>query len=207
MTEEAKQRTVPALEKLRPGESRKRMVARASIDPALHTMATLDLVNERFIKEVDLFELTAELEAQAEAVKGRDLGELEAVLACNVKTLDIAFHQLLRTAFHNFQKPALLDQYMKLALRAQNQSRMTAETISRIQNPPTLAIVGQANIANGPQQVNNGAAPVRARETEIQRTELLEESSGQRLDTRAPSTAGRADPELETVGAIDRAAH
>ena len=70
-----------------------------------------------------------------------------------------------------------------------------------MKNPPHLAIVKQANIANGPQQVNNGAQSSRAPEIESQQTKLLEAEHGQRLDTRAASTTSRADQELEAVAA------
>jgi hypothetical protein len=65
--------------------------------------------------------------------------------------------------------------------------------------------VRQANIAHGPQQVNNGTVPAessRARENEITPSKLLEANDGERLDTRAPGTAGEANQGLETVGAI-----
>jgi hypothetical protein len=53
---------------------------------------------------------------------------------------------------------------MKLALRAQSQSRQTVEALIVAKNPP-VPIAKQANIANGPRQVNNNAAGVpRARE-------------------------------------------
>ena len=42
-----------------------------------------------------------------------------------------------------------------------------------------------------------------ARETENQQTKLLEAQDGERLDTRATSTAGAANPPLETVGIVD----
>ena len=46
------------------------------------------------------------------------------------------------------------DRYMRLALKAQAQCRATVETLAEIKNPPTL-FARQANIAHGPQQVNN----------------------------------------------------
>ena len=57
--------------------------------------------------------------------------------------------------------------------------------------------VWQANIAGGHQQVNNlGENPP---------NELLEDRSDERLDFGAQAEAGRGDPALETVGAIDGA--
>ena len=42
---------------------------------------------------------------------------------------------------------------MRLSLKAQGQCRATLETLAVIKNPPVFA--HQANIAHGPQQVNN----------------------------------------------------
>jgi hypothetical protein len=104
------------------------------------------------------------------------------------------------------QAPAF-EANMRIALRAQAQCRATLETLAMIKNPAPVAFVRQANIAAGPQQVNNGPASAeasRARETENQQTKLLEAQDGQRLDTRATGTAGATDPALETVGAVNR---
>jgi hypothetical protein len=87
--------------------------------------------------------------------------------------------------------------YMRLALRAQSQCRATLETLAVVKNPPSVAFVEQANIANGgPQQVNNGLACARA--NEIPQNELLEASS-ERLDTRAAGATIRVDPKLEAL--------
>ena len=45
---------------------------------------------------------------------------------------------------------------MRLALKAQGQCRATLETLATIKNPPVV-FARQANIAQGPQQVNNTA--------------------------------------------------
>jgi hypothetical protein len=95
-----------------------------------------------------------------------------------------------------------------IALRAQSQCRATWETLATIKNPPMMGYVKQANIAHGPQQVNNATAPgsqaSRARENPNLQNKLLEEKDGERLDTGATGTAGKADPAMATVGAIDR---
>ena len=48
--------------------------------------------------------------------------------------------------------------YLRMALKAQNQCRMTLETLATIKNPPAV-FARQANIAHGPQQVNNAMVP------------------------------------------------
>jgi hypothetical protein len=94
------------------------------------------------------------------------------------------------------------------ALRAQAQCRATLETLAGIKNPQPVAFVRQANIAHGPQQVNNGRVDTdeisRAEKNKSQQNELLESLSDKRLDTGAEKTTGGAHPQLETVAAIDR---
>jgi len=100
------------------------------------------------------------------------------------------------------------DRYMRLALKAQSQRRAIMETLAAIKNPPVV-YAKQANIANGPQQGDNGIPcqfpPAQAGNSSAQ-TKLLEESyGGAYLDARAAGTAATGDPALETVGAVSRA--
>ena len=70
-----------------------------------------------------------------------------------------------------------------------------------------MAIVHQANIAHGPQQVNNATTSAtpssRAQEAENEQSKLLEEHHGERLDVGTAGKSGNRDPILETVGEID----
>lgn len=107
--------------------------------------------------------------------------------------------------------------YLRLALKAQSQCRATVETLAAIKYPAPVAFVRQANIADGPQQVKNGAcgttvrAAVRtdtcARESSTapdEQSRLTHDDEGQRLDGSALPTTGRAHPALEAVGAVNR---
>jgi hypothetical protein len=58
-----------------------------------------------------------------------------------------------------------------MALRAQNQSRATLETLSAMKNP-SVVITKQANISAGHQQVNNVLVDLRQQETQLQPTQL-----------------------------------
>jgi hypothetical protein len=103
--------------------------------------------------------------------------------------------------------PEAAERYMRLGFKAQSQCRATLESLARIKNPPNVAFVRQANIAHGPQQVNNGAAPpgdtpARAQENENTPIELLENSHDKWVDTRATGTAGRGDPAMAAMGPI-----
>jgi hypothetical protein len=103
---------------------------------------------------------------------------------------------------------AACETYLRLALKAQSQCRATLETLAMIKNPRPLAFVKHANIAAGPQQVNN-AMPVagisRARKSKSKKlpNKLLEAQHDKRLDGRAASSPSKADSQL-AVGEIDR---
>jgi hypothetical protein len=94
-----------------------------------------------------------------------------------------------------------------LGLKAQAQCRATLQTLFEMKNPQPVAFVKQANIANGPQQVNNGVATQPSSHAGIstsQSNELLELSHEQRLDIRTAGAASCTHPRLETVGAVVR---
>jgi hypothetical protein len=76
---------------------------------------------------------------------------------------------------------------MRLALRAQSQMVTALEKLALIKNPPRPTFVQRANIANGPQQVNNGHA---------REQDSAEVRAGARA-REAPVTVKKADP---TVG-------
>ena len=119
----------------------------------------------------------------------------------------------------NFSRRALkqeyqknLESFLRMSLKAQNQCRMTLETLATIKNPPVV-FARQANVAQQQQQVNNGAGPyatstrTHAANCATVQTQLLEASDGQRLDTGAAGAASGADPPLETVAAVNRPAY
>ena len=85
--------------------------------------------------------------------------------------------------------------------------------------PRQATFVEQANIAHGPQQVNNGAAagadPAQFTQAQAhgeksapEQNKLLEADhgqSGQRMDTRAAQTVERGNQAVETVATVNRA--
>jgi DNA-binding transcriptional MerR regulator len=132
------------------------------------------------------------------------LGRPEAMLAAQAHSLDAIFTSLARRAHLNMGEYVnAADRYMRLALKAQSQCRATIETLAAIKNPP-MVIARQANIAHGPQQVNNGE-PTRTREIQSEPSKLLEQTHGERLDTRTTGQASGADSAMATMGAQHRA--
>lgn len=118
-----------------------------------------------FGSDLDLFSFAAALVENANRVISNDLEEVERMLISQSIVLNVMFGELSRRSAENLngasEYRSAAESYFKMALKAQNQCRMTLETLSNIKNPPVV-YAKQANIANGPQQVNNG--PTRARE-------------------------------------------
>ena len=95
------------------------------------------------------------LALQTEQVRRGDMKSAEAMLYGQAATLQAVFTALVRRAARADQIPQF-QAAMSMALKAQAQCRATIEALAEIKNPRPVAFVKQANIANGPQQVNNG---------------------------------------------------
>ncbi|RRW46839.1 hypothetical protein EGJ52_04785 [Pseudomonas luteola] len=89
---------------------------------------------------------------------------------------------------------------MRLAFKAQGQSRAILQTLRELKAPKNAALVKQDNIGQNVQVNNEAAKPTRMRQKKKAQNELLEAEHGEWLDTRATSIPGRDDSELETVG-------
>lgn len=147
--------------------------------------------------------VTDSLNNDAAKIHGGDMGLPEAMLINQATALQLLFGNLTELGMKQ-ENMANISGLMKLALRAQNQCRATLETLSTIKNPPVV-FAKQANITNGPQQVNNGCELPRAKDNEIEQTQVLENKPYERLDFGETAEAGRDDQELATVGKINRA--
>lgn len=143
-------------------------------------------------------ELVAELSSQAEAIRGGDMARVESMLVAQAHALDSLFAKLASLALTS-EHADLMEQYMRLALRSQSQSRATLQTLAEIKAPKQFAFVQQANIGSQV-QVNNGFDEgSRAGEKQNPPNELLEAHHGERLEPRKTSTAGGLNPTVEAV--------
>ncbi len=157
----------------------------------LHLFAVNDALTERFLK----------------VTKEGDMTTPEAMLLAQAHTCEAIFHEFARRSLRSDTMPKL-EAYMRMALKAQQQSASTLRILGELKNPRPVAFVRQANIANGPQQVNNGAAPptvLRAHEENgNQSNELLtderEAQHAATLDSGATEGASRKNQTLEAVG-------
>ncbi len=186
--------------KMQPQESstQSQALARTTTSPECLSAAVLTICHK--LQHSDASELVTELKQQSAAIQADDLSRAESMLIAQAHTLDGLFARLATNALSS-QNIERMDLYMRLGLRAQNQSRATLQTLIELRAPRQIAFVKQANIGNQV-QVNNRANPARARAGKNQNepNELLEAKHGERVDTRASSSTSRTHKEVETVG-------
>jgi hypothetical protein len=200
----------------RPNEKPDRSIARAALRPTVQSAVTLAAFDRRgpaLLKDRDLNELVEALREQTTLVSQGRLERGEGMLTAQAHTLDAIFNVLARRAAANMGEYLdAAETYLRLALRAQAQCRATWEAISAIQNPPIAGYVGQANIASGPQQVNNAinaAHSAGAQENRTEQSKLLErkerDQNEQWLDRGTARAAAPGDSAVEAVGEVARA--
>jgi hypothetical protein len=181
-----------------------------ALDPTVASASTALVFSAGLFGEMDHGNCVIEMMTQAKAVHKGDLQGVEGMLLGQASALNAMFNEFARRAALNMGKNlSSVESYMRLSLKAQAQCRATLQTLAEIKNPRPVAFVKQANIAHGPQQINNGQAfaPAHAEETESTKNELLEVTHGERLDFGAPGAAVNADPGMATLEQIDGAAH
>ena len=191
----------------RPGTTEDRMLA----DLVAEGEATNASTTLRFVQpdhgELSLTDMVKALHTHGEAINRGDLSAAERMLNSQAVALNAIFGEMARRAALNMGTHlGAAETYMRLALKAQSQSRATVETLAAIKNPPVV-FARQANINNGGQQlVDNGAA--RTGEITSRLNELLEYTThgSPQLDTRATEAAGRTHLGLEPVAAVNRPA-
>ena len=191
-----------------PNETPPEALAHASIRPSIQAAMTLMNYNKD-LGEISINTLVKDLEMQCALASKGDLTRAEAILMAQAQTLDTLFNNLARRAALNLgEYMNAAETYLRLALKAQSQCRATLESFALIKNPQSVAFVRQANIAHGPQQVNNGLAQQEdlslARKTENQQNKLMEANGGERLDSGAKGTPGSADSQMETLEPVHR---
>ncbi|MCB0218540.1 MAG: hypothetical protein KDH09_02495 [Chrysiogenetes bacterium] len=160
-------------------------------------------------------ELTAALKDTTKRVNDGDLSTLEAMLVAQATALQGIFTSYAKRAqIQQYQKN--LESFMGMALRAQAQSRATIQALVDLKFPRQATFVKQANIAHGPQQVNNGVLsppkepvtqPAHAHENNrTEQTKLLEDtrSGSTYLDIGTTPAAARGHRAVEAVGAVHR---
>ena len=194
------------------GKSQEQVLASLTLSSVAPNANTARAYAHGTMGDLDLTETVGVMAEKVGAVQRGDLSGLEATLTAQATALDAIFNEMARRAALNMGDHLnATEVYMRMALKAQAQCRSTIETLAEIKNPRPIAFVRQANIAAGPQQVNNGvaiasAAPIDARAGEPtgDANELLGLSHEQRLDSGTAGAAVGAGAELEAVGGLNR---
>jgi hypothetical protein len=170
--------------------------------------------------ELSLTDCIRELSKKTRSVHAGNLQDAETLLTSQAFALDAIFMCLARRAQMNMDKYLdATDRYMRLALKAQGQCRATLETLANLKNPPVV-VARQANITNGPQQVNNTVnnadgnfqsrthARAGAENLKFGQNELLEDKSHEkeRVDFGTSGATVSRDTAMATVGEIHRPA-
>ena len=202
-------KTNTATVEARKGETRKQTEARVVVSPTFNAAIVERRIVGSLVSGVEFSVTdihTALIEKFRPVVRENDMSSVEAMLLAQAHTCDLIFNDCALKAMGSDTMPKL-EAYMRMALKAQQQSASTLRVLGELKSPKQIAFIKQANVAHGPQQVNNGAAPpARAyEESSNQSNELLDHHHGERLDTGAAGQAGRGNQALETVGAVHRA--
>jgi hypothetical protein len=163
--------------------------------------------------EIRIRDLIDTLDDSIGELQAGEMSRAEAMLFAQAHALQAMYVDLANRGIRS-ERMEHREANLRLALKAQNQCRMTLESLSNIKNPPVV-IARQANISHGPQQVNNGTTPAdpqgknrraHAANQSTRQNELLEVRNEQGLDTRPARASGRADSHMEAVGKRDRSA-
>ena len=107
--------------------------------------------------ELSVTGLNEALKVSIEDISAGDMSRVEAMLLAQAHAMQAIFVDLAGRAARA-QRPEHQESLLRMAFKAQNQCRMTLESLATVKDPPVV-FARQANIANGPQQINNGVVP------------------------------------------------
>lgn len=208
----AKSENCPALQRSEAEiEAEKNYMAKVAMSPEFSAASVVQAYNRE--GKLDLFALMAQLEAQHASLASDNLAQAENMLMSQAVALQAIFTKLAVRAMGSTGQDQL-QCTLGLALRAQSGSRATLQTLGELKHPRQATFVRQANIAQGPQQVNNRVAmtplapsmPARAQEEVPNSTNKLSGTRHELLeDTRAAGQAIAGYPVMAAVEKVHRA--
>lgn len=190
----------------KPGQTVPQALAVAALSPAIGSATVTDAYQGNIIGEgVEMDALVETLQASMGKSNNGDLSELENMLIGQATALQTIFVSLAKRAQHQqYQKH--LESFLGLALKAQAQSRATIQAVVDLKYPKQATFVNQANIANGPQQVNNGLVPAHSLKNQTEQIEVLDGVMHGRtqMDRSAKTKTEQGDSSVETMATINR---
>ena len=166
-------------------------------------------VFQKFGDKVNFTDVSNHIDTISDGVSSGNLSVLEHMLVAQSLALQTLFTSLTRRA-SVADTLSQYQTYMGLGLRAQSQSRATIQAVVDLKFPRQVSFVKQANIANGPQQVNNGEEHMslaHEKNAQITQTKVLESEYEHGLDAGTSTTTIGKNSALEAVATVHRAAH
>lgn len=137
-------------------ETKEQKVAKIAVAGMAENAATIQAFGKGTLGEIGITEAFHALRDRADTMNRGDLSAAEAMLVAQASSLNAIFAEMARRAAANMgEYMNATETYLRLGLKAQAQCRATLETLATIKAGPVV-IARQANIAHGPQQVNNG---------------------------------------------------
>lgn len=193
------------------GKSHGQQVAKFAMSCQVANASTVSLFSKGTFGEIGIGDAVGEMRERTKKVLSGDIGGLEETLTAQAIALNAMFNELARRAALNMgDHLTATETYLRMALKAQSQCRTTIETLGELKYPKQATFIRQANIANQ-QQVNNGVNDLDS----STRTgtggkninppnELLTKEPHETLDSSRKGETIRANPHMETVGAVNR---
>lgn len=174
---------------------------------------TYNRINKGNGQAPDFKETMQAIMADIAKVNRGDLSDIEAMLTGQAVMLQGMFAEMALRAAEQTQLKHY-QAFFSMAMKAQAQSRSTIQALVELKYPRQVVSTKQANNSHGHQQVNNGQlsgqyahARPHAQEIPIESNELLEvgnDTTGERLDTRASQRTARENTTMETVATQHR---
>lgn len=196
------------------GMSDEQAVASAAVHSGAMSAYVIDAFQDNLLgTDLHFASLIEAVDKSISKTADGDLKKLEGMLVGQAEALQTIFTSLARRAAGQ-QSIKHYETLLSLAFKAQAQSRSTVMAVVDLKYPRQTVFAKQANVANGPQQVNNGVADsrnsTRARE-EVEQPQIKQLERAQhesfRMDGGAPREAVTTDPHLAAVGQINGATH
>lgn len=190
-----------------PDEMPEDFLAHAVLNPPTRALFTMHAYPISELGGADATTMLDDLKQHVAAIQAGNLSHMEAMLVSQAETLNAMFHHLAKRA--QVMDYEHMEPVLRLALRSQALCRANIEALAAIKNPVPVAFVKQANIANGPQQVNNGdAANLVSGKNKNSPIKLLELDHGRskRMDTSATRTPKEGHSKVAAMEQVNRPA-
>ena len=190
------------------GQTQVEAIAHAALRPSINAAMVMQSYQGNIGGiVVDINALVNGLADSCKAVNDGDLATMEAMLISQATALQTIFTSLARRAqTQKYQQN--LEAFLGLALKAQAQSRATISALVDLKYPRQATFVKQANIAHGPQQVNNGVMPSdvassREKNQKTEQNKLLEDGDGKFGIGVVPGKAATPESGHQGVGTLE----